>query len=69
MRTDRNHSHHAPSPVAPATGRIFRDSSLEEVLGIRFPGRRDLVAKYVQPRGPRHGEFPAAFTVGLPAEV
>ncbi len=31
--------------------------SLEEVLGTRFPGRRVLVAKYVQPRGPRHGEF------------
>ena len=76
MRTDRNHSHHAPSPVAPATGRIFRDSSLEEGRrlprhrrGTRFPGRRDLAAKYVQPRDPRHGEFPAAFTVGLPAEA
>ncbi len=43
--------------------------SLEGVLGTRFPGRRVLVAKYVQPRGPRHGEFPAAFTVGLPAEA
>ena len=68
----------SPSPVAcpersrraPATGRIFRGPSLEEGRslppcgGTRFPGRRDLVAKYVQPRGPRHGEFPAASAGG-----
>ncbi len=61
----------SPSPVAPATGRIFRDSSLEEGRslprqwrGTRFPGRRVLVAKCVQPRGPRHGEFPAASAGG-----
>ncbi len=73
MRTDRSHSHYAPSPQlvsrllagAPAWGRrIAKFLSPEGVLGTRFPGRRVLVAKYVQPRGPRHGEFPAASAGG-----
>jgi hypothetical protein len=75
----------SPSPVAcpersrraPVWGhRITKSLSPEEGRslprhrrGTRFPGRRVLVAKYVQPRGPRHGEFPAAFTVSLPAEA